>query len=138
MRGVSLRRWSISGSSRTTLIGKDVARRIVLAQSAICLLLFVTLWANSWVLAYSGVIGGGIATITNALFARKVFIRYRAQNPAELISSIYSAEIQKIFITAVLFASVIIWFDVLSYGALFGSYFVLQIVPMFVFHFKVI
>ena len=110
----------------------------MLAQLAICFLLFVTLGAISWVLAYSGVIGGGIATFANALFARKVFVRYRAQNPVGLISSIYSAEIQKIIITAVLFASVIIWVDVVSYGALFGSYLLLQIVPMLVFHFKVI
>ncbi len=111
---------------------------MVLAQLTICLLIFMTLWAVSWVQAYSGAIGGGIAASMNALFARNVFVRYRAQNPAELISSMYLAEIQKILFTAVLFALVIIWFDNMSYGALFGSYFILQMVPMFVFHFKVI
>ena len=111
---------------------------MVLAQLAVCLLIFVTLWAVSWDLAYSGAIGGGIATLANAVFARKVFIQYRAQNPAGLISSIYSAEMQKIFVTAVLFAAAIFWFDVLSYSALFGSYLLLQIVPIFVFHVKII
>ena len=129
---------SITNSSRTTLMGKDIAERVVLAQLALCLLLFVTLWAVDWVYAYSGVIGGGIAAIMNAVFASKVFIRYRAQNPGQLVSRMFRAEIQKLFFTAVLFASVIIWFDVLSYGALFGSYLVIQIVPIFVFHFKVI
>lgn len=130
--------WDISSCSRTTQAGKDVAGRIVLAQLAVCLLLFVTLLAVSWVMAYSGAIGGGIAALTNALFARQVFIRYQAQNPAGLISSMYSAEIQKIFITAVLFAAAIIWFDALSYGTMFGSYLLLQLVPMLVFHYKVI
>jgi len=119
-------------------MGKGDAGRVVLAQLAVCLLLFVTLLTVSWVLAYSGVIGGGIAALTNAVFARKVFVRYRAQDPAGLISSMYSAEMQKILITAVLFAAVIIWFDVLSYGALFGGYLLLQMVPIFVFHFKII
>ena len=119
-------------------MGKDVAERIVLVQLALCLFIFVTLWAVSWVHAYSGAIGGGIAAILNAVFASKVFVRYRAQNPAKLFSSMYKAEIQKLFFTAVLFASVIMWFNVLSYGALFGSYLLIQIVPIFVFHFKVI
>jgi len=111
---------------------------MVFAQFAICLLIFMTLWAVGWVQAYSGAIGGGIAASMNALFARNVFVSYRAQNPAKLFSSMYLAEIQKIIFTAVLFALVIIWFDNLSYGALFGSYFILQIVPIFVFHFKFI
>jgi F0F1-type ATP synthase assembly protein I len=88
-----------------------------------------------WVYAYSGALGGGIATISNALFARKVFGEYRAQNPGMVLASFVGAELQKIIVIALLFASAIIWLDVLSYATLFGSYLFVQIGSLILFHF---
>ncbi len=117
---------------------QDIGRRITLAQCGLTLLVATVLVLVGVVYAYSGALGGSIATIGNALFARKVFVSYRAQNPGSLLASFYGAEIQKIIVTAALFATAIILIDVLSYTTLFGSYLFVQIVPLILFHLKYI
>ncbi len=105
-----------------------------MAQCALCLLIAVVMLPFGMVYAYSGVVGGGIVTIGNALVVRKVFVEYRAQTPISLLANFYGAEIQKIIVIAVLFASAIIWIDVLSYVTLFGSYLLVQIAPLILIH----
>ncbi len=111
---------------------------MILAQCLLTTVAALLLFPFGLVYAYSGALGGGIATIGNALFARKVFVEYRAENPGMLLALFYGAEIQKIIVIAVLFASAIIWFDVLSYVTLFGSCLLVQVTPLILFHFKVI
>lgn len=108
---------------------------MTLAQCLLTLLLAVILLPFGMVYAYSGAVGGGIATIGGALFARKVFVEYRAKDPGLLLARFYGAEIQKIIVIAVLFASAIIWVDVLSYATLFGCFLFVQIAPLILFHF---
>jgi len=109
-----------------------------LAQCGLCALVAIVLVPAGLLYSYSGALGGGIAMIGNALFARKVFVGYQAQNPATLLARFYGAEIQKIIVTAVLFALAIILIDVLSYATLFGSYLFVQITPLILFHLKYI
>lgn len=109
-----------------------------MAQCALCVVVAVIMFPFGLVYAYSGALGGGIASIGSALFARKVFVGYRAQNPVSLLASFYGAEIKKIIVTAALFASAIIWIDVLSYATLFSSYLFVQIAPLVFFHLKYI
>ena len=107
-----------------------------MTQTALTALMAASLIPFGLIYAYSGAIGGGIAVIGNILVARKVFIEYRAQNPGSLLASCYTAEIQKIIIIAILFASAIIWIDVLSYATLFGGYLFVQVAPLILIHLK--
>jgi ATP synthase protein I len=109
---------------------------MTLAQCLLTVTVAVILLPFGLVYAYSSALGGGIATIGNALFARKVFVEYRAKEPGVLLARIYGAEIQKIIVIAILFASAIIWVDVLSYATLFGCFLFVQIAPLIFFHLK--
>lgn len=129
---------SIKSASNKALSGQDVGWKIVLAQFVLTVIAAVLLFPFGLVYTYSGALGGGIATIGTTLFARKVFAEYRAQNPGMLLARFYGAEIQKIIVIAVLFASTIIWFDVLSYVTLFSSYLLVQITSLILFHLKII
>ncbi len=129
---------TINNASNKALTGQDVGWKMTLAQLLLSALVAILLLPLDWVYAYSGALGGGIATVGNALFARKVFVEYRAQNPGNLLARFYAAEIQKIIVIAVLFASAIIGFDVLSYVTLFGSYLLVQILPLILFHLRII
>ena len=117
------------------LANKSQAYRIILGQLAATLLAALVLLALGPVHAWSGLLGGVIATLANAIFAARVFARYRAQEAAELLGRIYRAELQKLVLTGFLFAGVIIWVEPLSAGALFGVYLLVQLVPLLVSHF---
>jgi ATP synthase protein I len=136
--GASRGRWAIINASKKALSGRDIAWQMTLAQCALCILVAVILTPFGLVYAYSGALGGGIAAIGNALLARKVFVEYSAQNPISLLAGFYGAEIQKIIVVALLFASAIIWIDVLSYATLFGSYLFVQIASLVLFHLRYI
>ena len=117
------------------LANKSQAYRIILGQLAATLLAALVLLALGPVHAWSGLLGGVIATLANAIFAARVFARYRAQEAAELLGRIYRAELQKLVLTGFLFAGVIIWIKPFSAGALFGVYLLVQLVPLLVSHF---
>jgi len=74
-------------------------------------------------------IGGAIATAANALFAYWVFGRYKAAEPGRLVGQFYGGEMLKLGFTALAFAVVIIGFESLSPLALFGAFFVVQVLP---------
>ncbi|MEJ2529071.1 MAG: ATP synthase subunit I [Gammaproteobacteria bacterium] len=105
-------------------------------QAVLIVFMAATLAPFGLIYAYSGAVGGGIAVLGNVLVVRKIFTEYRAQNPGSLLTNCYVAEIQKIIVIAVLFASAIIWIDVLSYATLFGGYLLVQIAPLILIHLK--
>jgi ATP synthase protein I len=74
-------------------------------------------------------IGGAIALIANALFAFRVFGRYRASEPGKLVGQFYGGELLKLGFVALAFAAVILLSDVLSPLAFFGAFFVVQVLP---------
>lgn len=110
------------------------AYQVISAQLVTTLIAALLLILFGWVHFWSGLIGGMIATLTNAVFAARVFVRYRAQEPARLLGRFYRAEFMKLALTALLFAGVFIWLQPLSPGALFGVFILVQITPILVAH----
>ncbi|MCW8883335.1 MAG: ATP synthase subunit I [Sedimenticola sp.] len=112
------------------------AYRTILAQFVITLTTaLLLLVAVGGVFAYSGLAGGMIATLANALFAHRVFVRYTAQQPGKLLARFYGAEILKLVLTGLLFAGVILWIKPLSVGALFGVFLLIQLMPIVIVQF---
>ncbi len=109
--------------------GRDQAIRMVLAQLVTTILLSLLLFPVGWMVVISGLLGGGIVTLTSALFARKVFVPYRAQEPGLITSRFYAAEAQKLLLTAILFAILFIYLQSVNLVALFGIYIVVQFIP---------
>ena len=105
------------------------AKRILLAQ--VVATLVVTLLGLIFGLRTGlfALVGGATATIANALFAYWVFGRYRAAEPGRLVSQFYGGELLKLAFIAAMFAAVVLWFDPLSPLALFGAFFVVQVLP---------
>ncbi len=105
------------------------AKRILVAQAVATLVVtLIGLFVGPRVGLFAFV-GGTTATIANALFAYWVFGRYRAGEPAKLLSQFYGGEILKLAFIAAVFAAVIIWLDPLRPLALFGAFFVVQVIP---------
>ena len=112
------------------LANASQAYRLISAQLVTTLIAALLLILFGWVHVWSGLIGGLIATLTNAVFAARVFVRYRAQEPTRLLGRFYGAEFIKLVLTALLFAGVFIWLEPLSPGALFGVFLLVQITPI--------
>lgn len=108
---------------------------MVLGQLSATLVAALLLLALGRVHAWSGLLGGLIASLGSGVLALRVFVRYRAQEPARLLARFYRAELYKLVLTGFLFAGVIIWVKPLSAGALFGVYLLVQLVPLLVSHF---
>jgi len=82
-----------------------------------------------WTAVLSALIGGGVCTLANALFALLVFRRYRAQEPGMMVMRFYGAEIGKIALVLALFAAAFVLIEGLNLPALLGAYFVVQVFP---------
>ena len=112
-----------------TLTSKHQALRIVLAQLATSVAAALALVFLGTTEAWSGLAGGLIATAGNAFFMIRVFIPYRAQEPARLLGAFYGAEFQKLILIAVMFAGVVLWLQPMNPVALFGVFLLVQLVP---------
>jgi ATP synthase protein I len=105
------------------------AKRILVAQ------LVATLIVSMFGLLFGprdglfALIGGSTATIANGLFAYWVFGRYRAAEPGRLVSQFYGGELLKLVFIGVAFALAIVWMEPLRPLALFGAFFVVQVLP---------
>jgi ATP synthase protein I len=105
------------------------AKRILIAQAVATLvvtLVGLLFGPREGVFAF---IGGATATGANALFAYWVFGRYRAGEPGKLVGQFYGGELLKLAFVVLAFAAVIKLFDPLSPLALFGAFFVVQVLP---------
>ncbi len=109
--------------------------QMVLAQLLVTLILAFLLLALGWAWSYSALMGGAIVTLTTALSALKVFVPYRAQQPAQVLGRLYGAEMQKIVLTACLFGIAVSTVTDVNIVAMFGTYFVVQWVPFLYGHF---
>ena len=103
------------------------AGRIIIAQLLATLVAALLLLAAGRVYALSALAGGTIATLANGWFALRVFAGYRAQRPERLLGRFYGAELQKLLLVAVLR-----WLRPLSAAALFGTFMLVQLVPVLV------
>ena len=107
---------------------------LVLFQLFVSLIVSLVLILFGWVHAWSGLVGGLIATAANAYFALRMFGHYRAQEPGDLLRRIYGAESQKLVLTGLLFAAAVLWVKPLSAGALFGVFLLVQMTPVLIAH----
>ena len=105
------------------------AKRILIAQAVATLVVALVGLVFGPREALFALIGGIIATTANGLFAYWVFGRYRAAEAGRLVSQFYGGELLKLAFIAAAFAIAIIWSDPLSPLALFGAFFVVQVLP---------
>ena len=122
----------MGSSGRRNLADSSQAYRIVFTQLAVTLLVAPPLGLVGWVHAWSGLIGGLIAVLGNALFALRIFGRYRAQEPGRLLGRFYAAELSKLLLTMLLFAMAVVLVKPLSIVALLGIFLLVQMVPVLI------
>jgi len=116
------------------LASADQAWRLVKFQLVVSIIASLILILLGWAHAWSGLVGGLIATAANAFFALRVFGHYRAQEPGILLRRFFGAEFQKLLLTGLLFAAAILWVKPLSAGALFGIFLLVQMAPLVIAH----
>ena len=123
-----MREFAVSLSSNEGNLGFRVAVTQVLASIGLgALLLTIDL-----TVAISGLTGGFIAALAAAVFLRRVFSPYRAQQPGRLLGRMYMAELTKFLLVGVLFGLFIKLYAAVNVFALFGVFFVVHIIPSFV------
>lgn len=105
------------------------AKRILIAQAAATLIVTLIGLLFGPREGLFALIGGATALIANAVFAYWVFGRYRAAEPGKLVGQFYGGELLKLGFVALAFAAVIILSDALSPLAMFGAFFVVQVLP---------
>ncbi len=116
--------------------GLDVkrARKILIIQLAVALITAAIATVFGLTAGLSALIGGAAVTLSNALFALLVFARYRAQEADRLMMRFYGAELIKLITIVVIFAMVFIWVKPLNLLALFGAFFLVQVLPPLLAH----
>ena len=108
---------------------KSQAKKAVLAQLAMTLLLSLSAGLVSTDYVHSALAGGLIATTANAFFSYWVFADYRAQHPNKLVGRLYGAEIVKLILVGLMFAGAVQLIAPLSGGALFGVFLCVHLMP---------
>jgi ATP synthase protein I len=110
------------------LTGNSQIRTIIAFQFGTALGLGLLLLLIGKTHAWSGLIGGMIATLANGYFAWRSFAHYRAQEPERIARRMLGAEIQKLLLTGLMFLLAIRTITPLSFGALLGGYLIVQVV----------
>jgi len=105
------------------------AKRILVAQAIATLVVTVIGMIFGPREGLFAFVGGATAATANALFAYWVFGRYRAGEPGKLVGQFYGGELLKLAFIALAFAAVVILLDPISPLALFGAFFVVQVLP---------
>ena len=105
------------------------AKRFIVAQLAVSVLLSTLLLFHSWTAAYSGLTGGMIATLATAWFAVKVFGVKLDQDPVNILRTLYLGEINKILITVSLFVAAFVLIRPVNAAALIAVYFFVYLMP---------
>lgn len=105
---------------------------VLLVQLLVVLLLALVLWQwHGAVAGYSGLCGGVIAWLPNVYFAHKAFRFSGARAAQAIVRSFYAGEAGKIVLTAVLFALTFAGVKPLEPLAVFGVFFLTQLVNWF-------
>ena len=114
----------------TRLAAEDTKQVIgfVLAQIITSIVLAALLLLHDLTAAYSGLIGGMIASLSNGWFALKVFSARSAQ-PAQALRSFYWAEINKLIMIGSMFVAVFVIIRPVNAAALLAAYFLVHMVP---------
>jgi ATP synthase protein I len=110
------------------LTGNSQIRHVILGQLVATFVIALGLLFYDRQFAWSGLIGGVITASVNGLAARKIFVPYRAQNPAEVLVRMKGAEMHRLLLTGVLFAVAFDTLPDISVGVLLGTYLFVQVV----------
>lgn len=110
------------------------AKRILVIQVVLTLTLAGAATLYDSAAAVSALIGGAITTVANGLFAVLVFGRYRAQEAGKLVFRFYGAELLKLGFVVLMFAATFAWIAPLNLVALFGAFFLVQVLPPLLAH----
>ena len=105
------------------------ALRFIVAQFVVTLGVTAALLMVDYIIAYSALAGGLIATLANAWFALKVF-RVKSKETAEtLLATFYVGEIYKFLFTGAMFIMAFVLIKPLSVVALLITYFLVHMTP---------
>ena len=110
------------------------ARRILTIQVVLTLVLAGSAAVYDTTAGLSALIGGGVTTLANGLFAVVVFGRYRAQDAGKLVFRFYGAELLKLSVVVAMFAATFIWVAPVNLVTLFGAFFIVQVLPPLLAH----
>ena len=119
----------LSGLELQNRVSRQQALRFILTQLLATIALSAILLIFDFVIAYSSLAGGLIATLANAWFAIKVF-RVKPTVAAEtLLATFYVGEIYKFVFTGAMFVIAFIMIKPLSAVALLVTYFLIHMTP---------
>lgn len=104
-------------------------RLILLLQLVVTLGMSAVALAFGDVYGKSALAGGIIATLANAWFAKKAFRNPTEQDPKQVLSIVYSAEISKVILTLLLFVAAIRFMRQLHIITLVSTYFICTLIP---------
>lgn len=105
---------------------------VLVVQLLVLLLSTLVLWQwQGAVAGYSGLCGGLIAWLPNMYFAHKAFRFTGARAAQAIVRSFYAGEAGKLILTAVLFALTFAGVKPLEALAVFGVFFLTQLVNWF-------
>ena len=105
------------------------AIRFIVAQLAVTVVISSVLLLHSVIAAYSGLVGGMIATLATAWFAVKVFGIKLDRDPVQILRTLYLGEINKILITVSLFIAAFVLIRPVNAAALIAMYFLVYMTP---------
>ena len=109
-------------------------RRLLLIQLIATIVVAALAWVIQAQAGTSALVGGFASLAGNLLFAIWIFAPYKAQRPGGLLSRFYLAEIAKLVMIGLVFAAAIAWLKPLNVVALFGSFFVVQVLSPLLAH----
>ena len=109
-------------------------KRLLAVQLVATLLVATIAWVLQPQAGISALVGGAASVAGNMLFAFGVFAPYKAQKPGGLLGRFYLAETAKLVTIGLVFAAAIIWLKPLNTVALFGSFFVVQVLSPLLAH----
>jgi len=109
-------------------------KRLLLIQLMATLVAAVVAWLIQAEAGISALVGGLASLMGSLLFALWVFAPYLAQKPGGLLSRFYLAELVKLIVIGLVFAAAIVWLKPLNVVALFGAFFVVQVLAPLLAH----
>lgn len=82
------------------------------------------------VTAYSALVGGIIATLSNVYFAARLFSDHGSWHPKQLASTVFRGEWGKLVLTGALFVLAMVLIRPLNVVSLFVAYLLVQMTPL--------
>ena len=110
-------------------VNRAQLKRLLLWQAVFALLAVMAAVPFGVMALMSAAIGAGVCLLANWIFALRVFRRYSAQAPGDLVLRMYGAEVIKIVMILGLFSVAFATVEDLNLPALLGAYFAVQVLP---------